>query len=119
MRETGGMIYWPAKAPGEVEDFAFDFTAPCSLARRSRRKAVTAAGVTKDSDTLASPKVTVWLSGGHARNAWHRHLLHHDNSTPPRTYSETAIVPIGEEPVSLDMAKRQTADRRHDRRATS
>jgi uncharacterized phiE125 gp8 family phage protein len=99
------MIYWPPKAPGEVEDFDFDFTALLEAGETLASRTVTATGVTKDSDALASPKVLAWLSGGTLGTPGV--VTCSVTTSLARTYAETGILPIGEEPINLDMAKRQ------------
>lgn len=101
------MIYWPAKAPGEVEDFAFDFSGALQPGEAVVTATVTAVGVTADSNSLTGAKVTVWLSGGMLGTPGIVTCTVTTDSAPARIYSETAILPIGEEPVSLDMTKRQ------------
>jgi uncharacterized phiE125 gp8 family phage protein len=99
------MIYWPPKAPGEVEDFDFDFSLALETGETLATKNVVATGVNKDSDALESPKVLAWLSGGMLGTPGIVTCTVTTNLS--RTYAETAILPIGEEPINLDMAKRQ------------
>ena len=101
------MLYWPAKAPGDVQDFAFNFSGLLQEGEAIAAKAFAVAGVTKDSDTEADGIVTVWLSAGALGTPGIITCTVTTNSTPARKYSSTAILPIGEEPVSLDMARRQ------------
>jgi hypothetical protein len=58
------VIYWPAKAPGEIEDFEFDFTDALQAGETIVSRVVAATGVTKNSDNVAGSLVNVWLSGG-------------------------------------------------------
>lgn len=104
------MIYWPAKAPGEVEDFAFDFAAGGVLqgGETISSQTVTATGATVSNVAQAAGKVTFSLAGGASGVPAIITCSITTNAVPARTYVETAILPIGEEPVSLDMAKRQT-----------
>jgi uncharacterized phiE125 gp8 family phage protein len=99
------MIYWPPKAPGEVEDFEFNFTDALEEGETLLTKDVVAIGVTKDSDDLESPAALVWISGGTLGTPGI--VTCTVTTSLNRTYYETAILPIGEEPVSLVMAKRQ------------
>jgi hypothetical protein len=53
------------KDPGEVKDYAIDWTAHLAAAETITTSTwVVATGITKDSDTLATPLATIWLSGG-------------------------------------------------------
>lgn len=99
------MIYWPAKAPGEVEDFAFDFAGALQTGETISSRTVTATGVTKNSDAIVGSTVAIWLSGGTLGTPGV--VTCSIVTSSGRTYFETAIVPIGEEPVTLTMAKRQ------------
>jgi uncharacterized phiE125 gp8 family phage protein len=99
------MIYWPPKAPGEVEDFEFDFSAVLEAGETISTRTVTATGVTRNSDAIAGEKILAWLAGGTLGAPGI--VTCSITTSLNRTYAETAILPIGEEPVSLDMAKRQ------------
>jgi uncharacterized phiE125 gp8 family phage protein len=101
------MIYWPAKAPGEVEDFAFDFTGLLATGESIVSHTVTATGVTIDSESESGGIVTAVISGGTLGTPGVVTCEITTDGNPARTYSETAILPISEEAVSLDMAKRQ------------
>lgn len=103
------MIYWPAKAPGETEDFLFDFTDTLEAGETIASRIVSVVGVTKVSDAIVSVDteadagVLVWLSGGtFGTSATVACSVTTDGG---RTYSATAILLIGEEPVSLAQAK--------------
>jgi uncharacterized phiE125 gp8 family phage protein len=99
------MIYWPAKAPAEVEDFAFEFVNVLQSGETITARTVTVSGVTKNSDAISGTQVRVWLQGGTLGTPGV--VTCAITTSLGRTYAETAILPIGEEPVSLDMAKRQ------------
>jgi uncharacterized phiE125 gp8 family phage protein len=101
------MKYWPAKAAGAVEDFGFDFTQALQGGEAIASRTVTAVGATKASDSEADGIVTVWLSGGTNGSTAVVTCTIVTNSTPARTFSETALLPIAEEPVTLEMAKAQ------------
>lgn len=101
------MIYWPAKAPGETEDFTFDFTAALQPGENIASKVITAAGVTKGAENIAGPLVSVVVADGVLGTPGIVTCAITTTSTPARTYFETAILPIGEEPVTLAMAKDQ------------
>jgi uncharacterized phiE125 gp8 family phage protein len=99
------MIYWPAKAPAEVEDFAFEFAGVLDVkgGETIATRTVTVSGVTKNSDAINGTQVQVWLQGGTLGTPGIITCL--IATSAGRTYSETAILPIGEEPVTLAMAK--------------
>lgn len=101
------MIYWPAKPPGAVEDYEFDFSALLQAGETISTQSVTATGVNKDSAAPNSDgtAVQVWLSGGTLGTPGVVTCTITTSSS--RTYVETAILPIGEEPVTLAMAKAQ------------
>lgn len=100
-----GMIYWPPKAPGAVLDYAFDFSGFLGAGETITAKTVTAAGVTVDSSAIAGSLVQVWLSAGTLGRPGVVSCSITTNQG--RTEVETAIVPIGEEPIGLDQAKLQ------------
>jgi uncharacterized phiE125 gp8 family phage protein len=101
------MLYWPSKSPGEIEDFTFDFTSVLQQNESIATADVTATGVSIASATHANGLVTVNISAGVLGATGIISCSITTDSAPARTYAETAILPIGEEPVSLDMAKRQ------------
>lgn len=101
------MIYWPAKTPGEVEDFAFDFTGLLATGESIASHTVTATGVTVDSESESGGIVTPVISGGTLGTPGVVTCEITTDGNPARTYSETAILPIGTEPVSLVEAKTQ------------
>jgi uncharacterized phiE125 gp8 family phage protein len=102
---SSGMIYWPPKAPGAVLDFAFDFSAFLQDGETISSKTVSATGVTVDSSAIAGSQVQLWLSAGMLGTPGI--ITCSITTSANRTEVETAIVPIGEEPVSLSMAKLQ------------
>jgi uncharacterized phiE125 gp8 family phage protein len=103
------MITWPSKNPAEVEDFLFDFTDALQEGETIATRAVTVTGATKDSDAIVGVDpgtangVRVWISDGTLGTV--ATALAVVTTSGGRTYSETAILPIGEEPVSLVEAK--------------
>lgn len=101
------MIYWPPKAAGEVQDFVFDFSGVLQEGESLADAQVTENGATVDASSFQAGLVTCWLSGGSTGTPAIVTCTVTTDSAPARTYSETAIVPIGEEPVSLPMAKQQ------------
>lgn len=53
------------KDPGEVKDYAIDWTAHLAAAETITASTwVVATGITKDSDTDTDTVATIWLSGG-------------------------------------------------------
>lgn len=106
------MIYWPPKAPGEVADFTFDFTDALEAAETLSTQVVTPTGVIKNSagivaiNSVASKGVQVWLAGGTLGTPGTVTCV--VTTSLGRTYVATAILAIGEEPVSLAMARSQT-----------
>lgn len=99
------MIYWSAKAPGEVEDFAFDFSGVLQTGETIASQDLAADGVTIDNNAVSGAQVLAWISGGTLGTP--ATVTCTVTTSANRTYAETAILPIGEEPINLDMAKRQ------------
>lgn len=99
------MITWPAKGPGETEDFTFDFSALLQAGETIDTYTLDATGVTVDSDSKTGGIITASLSGGTAGVPASVVATIQTDAVPPRTYVETAILPIGEEPVTLAQAK--------------
>jgi uncharacterized phiE125 gp8 family phage protein len=100
------MIYWPAKAPGAILDFTFDFSQFLQDGETVSGKTVTASGaIVNSSAIIGGNQVQVWLSAGVLGTPGV--VSCSITTSQARTDAETGIVPIGEEPVSLDMAKRQ------------
>jgi uncharacterized phiE125 gp8 family phage protein len=101
------MIYWPAKRPGAVLDYRFDWSAALAEGETLVAANVTATGVTIDAQSHDATGVTLKVSGGTLGVPGVLVCSVTTNSVPARTDEETAILPIGEEPISLDMAKKQ------------
>lgn len=99
------MIYWPSKPAGAVLDYEFDFTDFLAAGETIISKTVTATGVTVNSSAIAGSKIQVWLAAGALGGAGVVSCSIGTNQS--RTDAETAILAIGEEPVSLNMAKAQ------------
>jgi hypothetical protein len=105
------LIYWPSKGPLEAEDFEFDFTPALETSETISSKTVTATGVTVASSAIVDvgdetdAGVQINLSGGVLGTPGV--VVCTVTTSGGRTYSETAIVLIGEEPVSLAEAKAQ------------
>lgn len=99
------MIYWPAKAPGEVEDFEFDFSAVLQSGETIASKAPVADGVTIDSSAYANGNTAVrlWLSGGAAGAV--ATVTCTIVTSDGRTFAEVAVLPIGDEVVSVASMK--------------
>lgn len=97
------MIDWPAKEPAEVVSRTIDWTSELVAGETVLTRAVTAEGVTRDSDSLAGNVVTVWLSGG-TEGALGKVTVTVATSAG-RTLEELALVPIGGGPIDLARAK--------------
>lgn len=97
------MIRWPSKSPGEVEDFEFDWTSALVEGETIDTRVVTATGVTKVSDAIEGSFVRVWLAGGTEGTT--ARVTCTITTSGGRTYQETALLLIGEEPVSLSEIK--------------
>jgi uncharacterized phiE125 gp8 family phage protein len=98
------MIYWPAKAPEEVEDFYFDFSSVLQDGETIVSEVVTPNdNVTVDDEDIVGEKVQVWLSGGIAGSVGV--LICTIVTSSDRTYSEVAVLEINGEAVSLAIAK--------------
>lgn len=101
------MQYWPAKAPAAVLTYEFDWAGGLSNGEIIASTTVTATGVTIDSQSHDGTTVTVKLSGGTLGTPGVVVCSITTNGSPAQTDQETAILPIGEEPVTLAMAKAQ------------
>lgn len=101
------MKFWPSKAPGEVEDFAVDFSAALEDGESIASKTVTADGVTVDRSSIDGALVTLWLSGGSEGTVAKVVVAIVTDTTPARTYSETCVLEIGGEAIALATAKAQ------------
>lgn len=102
------MITWPAKNPAEVADYLFDFMDVLGAGETIATRTVIAAGVTKDSDSIvavgdeADSGVQVWLSGGMDGTATVTCTI---TTSGGRSFSEIALLPIGQEVVSVAQVK--------------
>lgn len=101
------MQYWPAKAPAAVLTYEFDWTAGLPDGQTIASATVTATGVTIAAQSSNETTVTVELSGGTLGTPGIVVCTITTSGTPALTDQETAILPIGEEPVTLAMAKAQ------------
>lgn len=100
------MIYWPAKRPGAALDYKFDLAPVLEPGETIVTANVTASGVTVDNQSHDTSSVSVKVSAGILGTPGVL-VCAYTTSVAARGDEETAILPIGEEPVSLDMAKRQ------------
>jgi uncharacterized phiE125 gp8 family phage protein len=102
------MIYWPAKAPGANLSYKLDFSGALGTGVSITGVSVAATGVTVvGTPTHDATSVTVEIEDGTLGTPGIIVCtITTDDPTSP-TDVETAILPIGEEPVTLDMAKRQ------------
>jgi uncharacterized phiE125 gp8 family phage protein len=102
------MINWPAKDPGEVADYVFNWSPLLQNGETPETivsKTVTADGVTVDDSAIDGETVRVWLSGGAQGTVARVNCTIVTSSSPARTFVEVAFVAIGGGPVSLDQAK--------------
>lgn len=97
------MITWPAKSSTEVEDFAFEWLGSLDTGETILTKAFVAAGVTIVSSAIAGSQVRVWLSGG--LDGTVATVTATITTSGGRTFVETAVLPIGQNVVSLQQAK--------------
>lgn len=98
------MIFWPAKASTEVEDFSFDFSTVLDEGETLATRAIAVDGVVKDSDTIVDGSaVQVWLSAGTPGSVAKATCTVTTNLA--RTYSEVAVLPIAGDVISLATAK--------------
>jgi uncharacterized phiE125 gp8 family phage protein len=110
-QEGNGVIFWPAKAPGATLDYEFNWSGSLQEGEQIQSYALVATGVTivgansggPITDGLVRLQLAAGTLGGHGIVT----CTITTNSAPPRIDVETAILPIGEEPVSLDRAKLQ------------
>jgi uncharacterized phiE125 gp8 family phage protein len=105
--EARGMIYWPTKAPGATLDYEFDWSGQLQQDETIASFNVEVHGVDLVDAAIDQGKVRVWLSSGTLARPGMVTCEINTNSTPPRTDVETAVLPIGLEPVSLADAKAQ------------
>jgi uncharacterized phiE125 gp8 family phage protein len=101
------MIYWPAKAPGATLAYEFDWSGGLGEGFKITNAVVAATGVTVVSSSFTDKTAKVEISDGTlgAPGVVSCTITTDDPTSP--TDVETAILPIGEEPVSLTMAKAQ------------
>lgn len=97
------MIYWPAKAPGEVVDYVFDWSSALEEGETITAKTVAGEGVTVQSSTIEGGLVRVWLEGGAEGTV--ATVTGSIETSETRLFDEVAIVTIGSTPVSLSSAK--------------
>lgn len=99
------MKYWPTKSPASVADYQFDWSRALQDGEAIASHDIIAEGVTVDSDTASASAVTVWLSGGAEGTVARVTCAITTDSNPARTFSEVAVLPLGDCAVSLREAK--------------
>jgi uncharacterized phiE125 gp8 family phage protein len=105
------MIDFAPKDPTEVVDYLFDWTGSLQDGEGIASEVTSVTGITLDDsgvvnvDPGTANGVRVWLSGGTEGSVARVTCTITTDSTPARTFAETAIVPIGGGPVSLAKAK--------------
>lgn len=62
------MLSWPIKAPGEVLDYAIDWTGKTGGDAIKESVWVVPHGLTKTKESLSGDIATIWLSGGKMNN---------------------------------------------------
>jgi hypothetical protein len=58
------MLTWPTKSPGEVLDYAIDWTVPLAGDTITKSTWIVPASITKVKDSRNGNVCTVWLAGG-------------------------------------------------------
>jgi uncharacterized phiE125 gp8 family phage protein len=97
------MIIFPAKAPAEVERFAFEWADVLGGGTITGSPDLDPTGVTIDSQALSGTQVQLQLSGGTAGTV--ATVVCTIATSLGETLSELAVIPIGGEVISLATAK--------------
>ena len=86
-------LTWPAKDPDEVLDYQVDWSARLASGDSVQSSTWTLdSGLSQNSASIASPKTTIWLSGGTAGKT--ATIVNRVVTTQGRTMEETIALPI-------------------------
>jgi uncharacterized phiE125 gp8 family phage protein len=97
------MIIFPAKAPGEVEKFAFEWADVLGGGTITGTPTLVANGATIDSQAVSGSQVQLLLSGGTVGTVATVECT--IETSLGETLYELAVIPIGGEVISLETAK--------------